>query len=276
MPLVVSGGAQQPVFAPAPALAAAFTVEPPVFAPRQKVTLTAQDVPGAHYEWLFGDGTSAHGRSVRHRFPDAMGTELDGRNGAGRFRVLLHVTDDAGHQDWAAQGLVAVGQWHDSARGHDAVKAAGQTAPGLSWKAYSGAGTELPDFSALQPALVGTSADLSASTQDLKHYATVWDGLISIPADGGYTFHLIDRDGERLVIDGMEVARTGPPFAQVCGSPGNALRYDRGSIGLRSGLHAIRVEALNTASEGAPRLLWEGPATPLADVPAAVFSHSAQ
>ncbi len=270
VPLVVSGGAAQPVYTPAPALAAAFSVNPPVFAPREKVTLTAKDAPGAQYSWLFGDGTSARGRRVEHRFPDALGTELDGRNGSGRFRVLLHVTDKAGHQDWAAQGVVAVEQWHD------AVKAASAMEPGLNWKIYSGAWTELPDFSALQPAFTGQAPNLAAGAQGFAKYATVWDGWINIPADGGYTFHLIDRDGERLVIDGMEIAKTGPPFGLVCGAAGNALRYDRGSLGLRAGLHAIHVEALNTASEGAPRLLWEGPSLPLADVPAAVFSHRSQ
>jgi hypothetical protein len=281
VPLVISGGAAQPVYAPAPALAAAFSVDPLMLAPRQKVTFTANEAPGAQYMWLFGDGTSAHGRRVQHRFPDALGTELDGRNGAGRFRVLLHVTDKAGHQDWAAQGIVAVGQWHG------AVKPTGPMVPGLNWKIYSGAWTELPDFSVLQPALTGQAPNLiveasgaaeaqEAGTQGLTQRATVWDGWINIPADGGYTFHLIDRDGERLVIDGMEVARTGPPFGLVCGAAGNALRYDRGSIGLRAGLHAIHVEALNTATEGAPRLLWEGPGLTLADVPAPAFSHGSQ
>ncbi|MGO9323982.1 MAG: PA14 domain-containing protein [Terracidiphilus sp.] len=267
VPLAVSGGAAQPTYAPAPALAAGFTVDPAVIAPRKKVTLTVQDVPGAQYTWLFGDGSSAHGRRVRHRLPDALGTELDGRNGAGRFRVLLHVTDKAGHQDWAAQGLVTIEQFHDG------IKSAGPTSPGLSWKIFSGTWTELPDLSALQPALTGQSADLTASAQALKQYATAWDGFINIPVDGGYTFHLIDRDGARVTIDGMEVAKTGPPFRLVCGSPGNALRYDRGSLGLRAGLHAIHVEALNTASAGAPRLMWEGPSTPFADVPAAAFSR---
>jgi hypothetical protein len=286
MPLVVSGGAQQPNFAPAPALAAAFTVVPPVFAPHEKITLTAQEAPGARYTWLFGDGSTSHDRRVKHRFPDTLGTELDGRNGAGRFRVLLHVTDKAGHQDWAAQGIVAVGQWHGAAGGHDAAKPAGLTAPGLNWKIYPGAWTELPDFSGLQPALAGVAPNLTAEgqgagtlvagTQGLGQRATVWDGWINIPADGGYTFHLIDRDGERLVIDGMEVAKTGPPFGLVCGAAGNALRYDRGSIGLRAGLHAIHVEALNTATEGAPRLLWEGPGLALADVPAGAFSHGSE
>jgi hypothetical protein len=134
----------------------------------------------------------------------------------------------------------------------------------------------LPDFSTLQPTLAGESPNFVADAQQMTTYATVWNGFIAIPADGGYTFHLIDRDGARLVIDGLEVARTGPPFAQVCGSPGNALRYDRGAIGLRAGLHSLHVEALNTASAGAPRLMWESPTMPLVDVPASAFSHSAQ
>ncbi len=267
IPLVVSNGAEEPHFAPAPTLTAEFHVDPPVFAPGEKITLTATAQPGAHYTWLFGDGSTAHGRRVRHRFPDALGTELDGKNGAGRFRVLLHVTDEAGHQDWAAQGLVAVAQWHD------ATKEPGPTAPGLQWKIYAGDWTGLPDLSTLEPVLTGESPDLTADAQGLTSYATAWDGLIAIPADGGYTFHLVDRDGARLVIDGVEVARTGATFAEVCGSPGNALRYDRGAIGLRAGLHTIHLEALNTVSTGAPRLLWEGPGVTLGDVPAGSYAH---
>ena len=265
VPLAVSQGAEQPKFAAAPKLVAEFTAEPRVFAPGQRVAFAAQEVPGAHYAWLFGDGEIAHGREVRHRFPDAKGTALDGRNGAGRFRVLLHVTDKAGHQDWAAQSLVAVAQWHN------AVKLSGAMAAGLAYKIYAGGWTELPDFSTLQPVLTGSSPNLQASAQGFTRYATVWDGFIRIPADGGYTFHLIDRDGARLVIDGMEIAKTGPPFAQVCGSPGNALRYDAGAIGLRAGWHAIHIEGLNTASDGAPRLMWEGPGVGRADVPAGAY-----
>jgi hypothetical protein len=270
VPLVVSQGAQQPKFAPAPKLVAEFRVEPRAVRPRERVTFIAKASPGARYTWLFGDGSTAQGRVVHHRFADAKGTELDGRNGAGRFRVLLHVTgrtgkDGAGQQDWAAQGVVEVAQWHDG------VKAGAPTTPGLSYKVFAGGWTELPDFAALTPVVSGDSPDLNASAQGFTRYATVWDGFIDVLADGGYTFHLIDRDGARLAIDGMEVARTGPPFAQVCGSSGNALRYDAGAIGLRAGLHAIHVEALNTVSEGAPRLLWEGPGLGLADVPAKAY-----
>ena len=93
-------------------------------------------------------------------------------------------------------------------------------------------------------------------------------------SDGGYTFHLLDRDGARLVIDGMEVAKTGPPFAQVCGSPGNAMRYDRGSLGLRAGKHTIHVEGLHSVSEGVPRVSVGGSGVAADRLPAAAYSDA--
>ncbi len=285
LPLVTADGTPAVQFAAPHGPVAAFTVDPPVFAPGDKVTFTAQASPKAHYTWLFGDGTQATGRRVRHRFPDALGTQLDGTNGAGRFRVLLHVESREGRpassdpdaasssstqQDWAAQGVVAVARWHDGAGD------ARPTVPGLAWQIFPGAWTELPNLAAEHAVFSGESPNLQADAHGFTKYAAAWDGQIDIPADGGYTFHLMDRDGARLVIDGVEVAKTGPPFAQVCGSPGNAMRYDRGSLGLRAGKHTFHLEGLHSASQGAPRLLWEGPALPLTDVPTAAYSHPRQ
>ena len=265
LPIEVVAGADPPEFSPPPSFHAAFSVAPAKIAPAEKFTFTADSLPGVTYTWIFGDGTQAAGRRVQHSFADALGTDLDAANGAGRFRVLLHVTDKAGHQDWASQSVVVVDDWHEAAQ------SPGTTAAGLEWKIYAGTWADLPDFSKLQPVLTGISPDLQASAQGFTKWATVWDGFLEVPADGGYTLHLIDRDGTRLVIDGLEVAKTGPPFAQVCGSPGNALRYDRGAIGLRAGLHSVHIEALNTTSGGAPRLMWEGPAVKLQDVPQQAF-----
>jgi hypothetical protein len=267
LPLAVNSGAKAAEFAPAPSTEAQFVVDPPFVEPGQLASFTAKEVRGAKYTWLFGDGTKARGRRVFHRFPDADGTEFDGSNGAGRFRVLLNVEDKAGHQDWAAQGVVAVAKWHD------ALDRAGVNSSGLAWKIYPGTWTELPDLTKENAVLSGEDAGFQANAHGYTHYAVTWDGLINIPVDGGFTFHLIDRDGARLVIDGMEIAKTGPPFAQVCGSPGNAQRYARGSVGLRAGLHQLHVEGLHSASNESPRLLWEGPALPLGEVPAVALSH---
>jgi hypothetical protein len=250
-----------------PGPSAQFTVDPPVFSPGEKITFTARESPHTRFTWLFGDGTQAHGSKASHRFADADGTQLDGTNGAGRFRVVLHAEDDRNRSDWAAQGVVAVSKWHD------AVPTPGPMLPGLEFRIYPGAWTELPDFSVETAVISGDAPNLNADAQGFTKYGVAWDGFLDIPADGGYTFHLMDRDGARLVIDGLEIARTGPPFPQVCGSPGNALRYDRGSIGLRAGRHALHVEELHSASEGPPRLLWEGPGLPIVDVPQAAFSR---
>jgi hypothetical protein len=249
---------------------AAFTTDPPTFAPGQKVSFEADKMPHASFTWLFGDGSTATGRTVRHRFPDALGTDLDGANGAGRFRVMLRVVDKQGRQDWAAQGEVAVAQWHD------ATRVATPLTPGLVWRIYPGAWTELPNLSQETALFSGVAANLLADSHGFTRYATAWDGYIEIPADGGYTFHLLARDGGRLVIDGMEIAKTGPPFAQVCGSPGNAVRYARGSLGLRAGKHLLHVEGLHSVSQGTPRLLWEGPGLRLTDVPSAAFLHASE
>ena len=273
VPLETFGGAQPAKFPASHGPVARFTFDPPVFRPGQRVTYTAEEQAGAKYTWLFGDGTQATGRSVSHKFADAEGTELDGRAaGAGRFRVLLHVEQKQGRagavsQDWAAQGVVAVAKWHEAAGG------SAPTVPGLTWQIFPGSWTELPDLAKETAVFNGELPNLHADAQGFARYAAVWDGLIDIPADGGYTFHLLDRDGARLVIDGVEVAKTGPPFAQVCGSPGNAMRYDRGSLGLRAGKHTLHVEGLHSVSQGAPQILWEGPALPLTVVPPAAYSH---
>jgi PA14 domain/PKD domain len=268
LPLDVQGGAAQPQFVTEHTPNAAFAMEPRVIAPGEKVTFIAQFAPHAQYTWLFGDGTQARGRLVQHRFPDAEGTELDGRNGAGRFRVLLRVEGKEGREDWAEQDVVVVDTWHAAAH------VEGATEPGLAYRIFPGEWTELLDFSAAQATLTGVSPGIEADAKGFTRYAVAWDGFIDIPADGGYAFSLISRDGARLAIDGAEVAKTGPPFAQVCGSPGNAARYAVGAIGLRAGKHALHIEGLHADSGDAPVLLWQGPGMEMSKVPESALLHA--
>lgn len=270
IPLAVTDGAA-PVQFPAPTgPVAAFSVDPPVFAPGDKVTFTAAPSAHTHYTWLFGDGTQAQGRRVTHRFPDAEGTDLRDSIGAGRFRVLLEAEDNQHRQDWAAQGIVAVARWHND------ITPTNTLVPGLGWTLYAGTWTELPDFTKEPAVFAGASTNFRVDSHGFTSYAAAWNGYIDIPVDGGYTFHLLARDGARLVLDGIEIAKTGPPFAQVCGAPGNAMRYDRGSIGLRAGLHTFHFEGLHSVSQGVPRLLWEGPGIHLTDIPDAAFRRVQQ
>ena len=281
MPMHVVQGATEPIYAPAPPLVAQFTVREPVRMPGSRVHLEALRQPQRHlrYTWLFGDGTTATGRRVHHRFPDALGTELDGdRTGAGSFRVLLHVEDPrhkdaAGDalQDWAEQNLPVVARWHDALPGGPNQL---PTAAGLTYQIYPGQWPDFPRFRQQVPMRAGIAATLGAADPGgFTRFAVVYEGYVDVPVDGGYRFTVEARDGARLFVDEEAVAATGPQFAEVCGSPNNAVRYATGTIGLRAGLHHLRLEALETVSVGIPQLLWEGPALPLEPVPAAVFRH---
>ena len=102
VPLEVTDGAGQPRYQGA-LLDAGFTYSSGLIRPRSKVVFKANGPSALHFRWLFGDGDTAEGQVVSHRFPDAHGTLLDG---SGRFRVLLSVTGDAGQQSWSSQSIV--------------------------------------------------------------------------------------------------------------------------------------------------------------------------
>jgi hypothetical protein len=233
LPLVVSGGAQPPIFTPRMGPVAAVHRRSAGLCARAEGHLHRASLAGARYTWLFGDGTQATGRSVAtlsRRRRNRAGRRSQRRGPLSRSaprRRQGRENRTGPRREWWPWPMARC------------ASIAVPTVPGLAWQIYPG---ELdraarPDQRArgLQRR-VAQPARRCAGIHALRRR---WDGFIDIPADGGYTFHLLDRDGARLVIDGVEVAKTGPPFAQVCGSPGNAMRYDRGSLGLRAGKHTF-------------------------------------
>lgn len=284
LPATVAGGAEEPKYSPGDrSVHAAFQVSPAVLQPGVTAIFSAAETtnPKVRYTWLFGDGTTARGQNVRHRFTDAKGTQLDGTdaNGSGDFRVLLHVEDKEGHEDWAEQNVAVVGHWHDVGDQDPTIgltpeAAAKATSPGLEYRIYPGTWPQMPNFTREVPTINGITANLtSANARGFTRFAVAYDGYLNVPAEGGYTLHVLARDGARLVVDGIVVAQTGPPFSEVCGSPGNAVRYANGTIGLRAGRHVFRLEVLETISPGSARLMWQGPGIRLTDVPTEAFSH---
>lgn len=239
IPLRVSGGAAEPEFAPG-VVDASFSYQPGVLRPRMPISFRAKYREGSIYEWLFGDGTAATGTAVKHAFPDAQGTLLDG---SGRYRVLLHVTDDKGEQSWNSRSVVV------------------------------GNHAEEPVASA-QPLVPGWAVSRGASGE------TQYIGYVDIPADGGYTFTLLTSTTARMTIDDTAVVRSPEPQPEVCSSTGDAVQPMRLSLVLAHGPHRFSIvkgaepENAATASPAdGPLLLWEGPDLQVERVPEAAIRH---
>ncbi|HEY0786736.1 MAG TPA: hypothetical protein VGD62_12765 [Acidobacteriaceae bacterium] len=107
-----------------------FAYTPGLLRARAPVTFTAaaEEAPGRRFEWLFGDGTRAEGRVVRHAFVDDQGTLLDG---SGRFRVLLHTREQGGSQSWKSESVVLAGRVHASGRADMRSAEEQAAAPGM-------------------------------------------------------------------------------------------------------------------------------------------------
>ncbi len=269
IPLNLESGAKQPTYVnTTPRAAFTYTTGP--LRPHQKINFDASP-SGPHirtYEWTFGDGSTAKGRKVHHKFPDAAGTLWDN---SGRFRVTLKTTADDGTtdgaSDWLYQPIVIANTFHDP----DPTAA---TDPGLNYAYYELPAISLATLARQNPAATGVTPriDTTARKRD-DNYAFTYDGFLNIPADGGYTFTLFARDEARLEIDSVPVAISQKPFAQVCGSVGNAMQAATGSIGLRAGRHAIRIRMTHTTGPSDFAVKWQGPGLPLSDIPASALSH---
>jgi hypothetical protein len=265
LPLDVAPGAEPPVRTQGDGPQASFTFSPDAIVPHRKAHFAAAAGTNLTYEWMFGDGTFAKGREVRHAFPDAEGTL---RDGSGRFRVMLKVTDAEGRTDWASHSVVVT----SSLRNPDPVPS---LAPGLRYRYFEGSWSRLPEFDALTSVAEGVATKLDLSVRRRENdYALVFHGYIRVPADGGYTFTLLSKDGGKLEIGDTVVATSPAPVAQVCGSVGNMVQAARGSIGLAAGLHTISVAVTDTTGPDGFAVKWEGPGVPQADVPSSALFYA--
>ncbi len=272
IPLQVLAGASDPSYAdssPKPSHAS-FSYSPGSVVPGQTVEFDATSSAAVEgrivkFEWTFGDGSHATGKRVRHRFPDDSGTLSDR---SGRFRVLLHTTDSGGRNSWAYEPVVV------TSHRQDAVEIA-NVEPGLRFQYFE---QDTPSLKGMADAAVatasGTSPEINTSPRRRPdRYGIVFDGYITVPSDGGYTFTLLSNDAGSMEIDSVALGTSPPPWPQVCGSVGNAVRPVTGSLGLQAGRHRIRVAETHSVGQDGFALLWQGPGVELSRIPAAALSH---
>ncbi len=200
---------------------------------------------GLHYTWIFGDGTTAAGRKVKHRFPDTEGTL---RDGTGRFRVLLHISTANDRHSWSYLPVVV-------SEALQPAQAAGATEPGVRFT-YSESGSE-SGLAAVRKGVAKAIA-LPEDHRDTD-YAYVFEGQVRAAVDGTYSFLLIANDHAEMVVDGSQRVTLPKPFANVCGLAGNAARAVSLDLALAKGAHTFRVSETHGAGQDDFRVLWRSP-----------------
>ncbi len=146
-----------------------------------------------------------------------------------------------------------------------APEAVGGLEPGVAYSYYEGMWSELPDFSALEPAGEGVAAGFDISQrQEEDGFAFVFRGYIEVARDGIYTFATLSDDGSKLYIGEQAVV-------QNDGLHGAAERS--GAIALKAGLHPITVTFFERDGGENLGVYYEGPDLPRQRVPGDVLWH---
>ena len=140
------------------------------------------------------------------------------------------------------------------------------TAPGIQFTYHVGAFSEVPDFTALPINNFGVLNNFDITALGATtNYAFQFIGYINAPAEGEYTFFTTSDDGSVLSIgDQLVVDNDGvhPPVQA------------EGTIGLKAGLHAIRVGYFQQTGGNSLSVSWTGPGFSTEVIPAGALLHN--
>lgn len=145
---------------------------------------------------------------------------------------------------------------------------------GLTYKYYTFTGTwnNLPDFNALDPVATGQvpNVTLSNRTQD-DNFAYLWEGFITIPTTGSYTFRTNSDDGSKLYLSNYSFAATA-----LVNNDGLHGAQDRdGTITLTAGTYPIAITFYEQAGGEVMNVSWRVPgSTSFVAIPNSAFSDA--
>ena len=124
---------------------------------------------------------------------------------------------------------------------------------GLEWRAFAGPFPWVPDFASITPSATGTSArpdPESTKMRDARGF--LFAGLLVVPADGEYTFHLTADTGAVLRLH--EATLIDADFGHAGGTEKSA------RISLQAGAHPFLLSSFRADGDNsALKLEWSGP-----------------
>jgi hypothetical protein len=148
------------------------------------------------------------------------------------------------------------------------------SSPGLAYRYYEGSWTSLPDFGGLTPVASGSTANVSLAPRKRDdHFAFLWEGFITVPAAGTYTFETASDDGSKLYI-----GEYGHHVAPVVNNDGqHAEQLAGGSYTFPSaGTYPIAITYFEAGGAETMKVYWTAPSAGISSrtlIPDAAFSH---
>ncbi len=131
---------------------------------------------------------------------------------------------------------------------------------GLNYAYYEGSWSKIPDFSTLTAVKIGQIDNFNLSVRNRNdNFAFNYEGAITIPQDGVYTFYTNSNEGSILYIDNTKI---------VDNDGIHSSRERSGTITLTSGSHKIRVAYFEKTGGEALQVMWSGPGITKQVIPA--------
>ena len=145
------------------------------------------------------------------------------------------------------------------------------TGSGLNYKYYEGNWDVLPNFNALTPVKTGTTPNIDISVRNINDYfGLVWEGNITIPTAGNYTFELVSDDGSKFYFNSGYL----PNATALVNNDGlHPAISATGSVNIAAaGSYPIAISFFDKYGGESVQLYWSGPGIPRQLVPDAAFA----
>ncbi len=123
--------------------------------------------------------------------------------------------------------------------------------PGLKYRYYENAVTKAWKLEEFLPVKEGTTPNVHIPelANGVEKFGLIFDGFLSVPADGRYTFHLLSNDGSRLFINDRPV---------INNDGRHAAKEKQVTLKLKKGIYPLTLKYFQYGGGKALKLFWEG------------------
>lgn len=138
-------------------------------------------------------------------------------------------------------------------------------ADGLRYSYFEGSWSNMPDFSKLKPVANGTVSNFVLDPRTRSdNFGFLFEGYLTIPSDGIYTFSVNSDDGTKLYLDGIEL---------INNDGLHPLKKETAQKQLTKGKHQIKVEFFERTGEEILEVKISGKDLPEQKIPNSWLSH---